>query len=103
MFYNDFVDFLNNPPLLVLTLFSRNRVFLVFWTFRELRNSKKGKVREHGSEFLRRTQWAKIEDQEPNQLGDRGPHAAPVPGRMGPPHFALVAPMPSIFVPLAPS
>ena len=35
------------------------------------------------------------------QMG--GPHAAPVPGRVGPPPFSLVALMPSIFAPLAPS
>ena len=103
MFYNDFGDFLNNPPLLVLTLFSRNRVFLVFWTFRELRDSKKGKVKEHGSEFSRKTSWAKIEDQEPNQQGDGGSAAASIQGRVGPPRFTLVAPMPSVFVSVASS
>ena len=91
------------PIYLELTLFFQKTSFLVFQTFRELRDSKKGKVREHGSEFSRRTQWDKIEDQEPDQLGDRGSHAAPVPGRVRSPSFALVAPMPWIFVPLAPS
>ena len=101
MFYNDFGVY--NPPS-----FGSNSVFqkpslLVFRTFRELRDSKKGKVKEHGSEFLRRMQWAEIEDQEPNQLGDGGSTVAPVLGCVGPPRFALVAPMPSIIIPLAPS
>ena len=91
------------PIYLELTLFFQKTSFLVFQTFRELRDSKKGKVREHGSEFSRRTQWDKNEDQKPNQLGDRGPHAAPVPGRVGPPLFPLGAPLPSIFLPMASS
>jgi hypothetical protein len=41
------------PPLLVLTLFFRKMSFLEYWTFRELRDSKKGKVKEQGSEFSR--------------------------------------------------
>ena len=73
--------------------------FLVFQTFRELRESKKGKVREHASEFSRRTQWAQNEGQKPNQMEMRGPHAAPVPGRVGPPLLGLEAPPPSIFAP----
>jgi hypothetical protein len=69
MSYNDFGDFLNNPPSLGSnSVFQKNIFFLEFWTFRELRDSKKGKVKEHGSEFSRRTLWAKDEDQEPNKL-----------------------------------
>jgi hypothetical protein len=49
-------------------MFLEKMYFLVFWTFRELRDSKKGKVKEHGSEFSRRTLWAKDEDQDPNRL-----------------------------------
>ena len=87
------------PIFMELTLHSQKTSFLVFWTFRELRGSKKGKVREHGSEFSRQTQWAENEDQNPNQLGNRGPHEAPVPGRVGPPLLGLETPLPSIFAP----
>ena len=64
------------PIYLELTLFFQKTSFLVFQTFRELRDSKKGKAKEHGSEFSRRTQWAQNEGQKPNQLEMRGPHAA---------------------------
>ena len=84
------------PIFMELTLHSQKTSFLVFWTFRELRDSKKGKVREHRSEFSRRTQWAENKDQKPNQLGDRGPHAASEPGRVGPPLLGLVTPPPSL-------
>ena len=80
-----------------LTLHRQKTFFLVFWTFRELRDSKKGKVREHGSEFSRRMQCAENEDQKPNQLGNRGPHVVRFPGRVRTPLFPLVAPMPSVF------
>jgi hypothetical protein len=40
------------PSLLVLTLFGR-KCFLAFLNFEEIRDSKKGKVREHGLEILR--------------------------------------------------
>ena len=65
---NDFGDFLNNPLLLVLTLSSRKYLLLVFWTFQELRDSKKDKVRGHSSEISRRIQQAKVGHQEVNQL-----------------------------------
>ena len=87
------------PIYLELTLFFQKTSFLVFQTFRELRDSKKGKVKEHGSEFSRRTQWDQIEDQKPNRLEDRGSHAAKTLGRVGPPLFPLEAPLPSIFSP----
>ena len=62
---------------LELTLFFFQKTsFLVFQTFRELRDSKKGKAKEHSSEFSRRTQWAQNEGQKPNQLEMRGAHAA---------------------------
>ena len=76
MFYNDFGDFLNNPPSFGSNSVFQKTSFLVFRTFRELRDSKKGKAKEHGSEFSRRTQWAQNEGQKPNQLEMRGPHAA---------------------------
>ena len=82
------------PIFMELTLHSQKTSFLVFWTFRELRDSKKGKVKEHGSEFSRWTQWAENEDQKPNQLGNRGPHAAKTLGRVGPPILPLGAPLP---------
>ena len=61
--------------------------FLVFQTFRDLRDSKKGKAKEHGSEFSRRTQWAQIEDQNPSRLEDRGSHAASCTWPRGPSSF----------------
>ena len=88
---------------LELTLFFQKTSFLVFQTFRELRDSKKGKAKEHGSEFSRRTQWAENEDQKPNQLGNRWSHAARFPGRVRHLLFPLVAPMPSVFVSVASS
>jgi hypothetical protein len=101
MFYNNFGDFLNNPPLLVLTLFFRKISFLVFWTFRELWDSKKDKVKEHGSEFSRRMLWDIDGDKEPNRLQMGSPHAVRFPGRVGHSCSPLVAPMPSIFIPVA--
>ena len=101
MFYNDFGDFLNNPPSFGSNSVFQKTSFLVFRTFRELRDSKKGKAKEHGSEFSRRTQWAENEDQKPNQLETRGPHAVRFPGRVRTPLFPLVAPMPSVFVSVA--
>ena len=101
MFYNDFGDFLNNPPSFGSNPVFQKTSFSVFWTLRELRDTKKGKVKEHGSEFSRRTPWAKAEDQKPNQLRTRGSHAATGPGHMGPPIFCLVAPAPSVFVSVA--
>jgi hypothetical protein len=103
MFYNDFGDFLNNRPLLVLTLFFRKMSFLVFWTFWELRDSKKGKLKEHGSEFSRQTLWAKDRDQEPNRLQKGSSHAVRFPGRMGHDLSPLMALMPPIFIPVASS
>jgi hypothetical protein len=103
MFYNDFRDFLNNPRLLVLTLFFRKISFLLFWTFRELWVCKKGKVNEHGSEFLRLTLWAKDGDQEPNRLQTGSSHAVRFRGRMGHARSPLVALIPSIFVHVASS
>jgi hypothetical protein len=41
---------MSNPPVLIL--FSANHFFLVFLTFQQLRDSKKGKVRGHASEIL---------------------------------------------------
>jgi hypothetical protein len=35
MFYNDFGDFLNNPPSFGSNSVFQKNVFLVFWTFRE--------------------------------------------------------------------
>jgi hypothetical protein len=75
--------------------------FLVFLTFRELRGSKKGKVKEHGSEFLTQTLSAKDEDQEPNMLQMGSPHAVRFPGQGA--CSPLVALMPSIFIFLASS
>jgi hypothetical protein len=62
MFYNDFRDFINNPPSFGSNSIFQKNVFLEFWTFRELRDSKKGKAKEHGSDFLRRTLWSKDGD-----------------------------------------
>ena len=70
----------------------------MFQTFRELRDSKKGKAKEHGSEFLRRRPWAKVEGQKANQVEKGTLHAARFPGRVRDPLFAPVAPMPSIFL-----
>jgi hypothetical protein len=75
----------------------------VFWTFRELRVCKKGKVNEHGSEFLRLTLWAKDGDQEPNRLQMGSSHAVRFRGRMGHARSPLVALIPSIFVHVASS
>ena len=61
--------------------------FLVFRTFRELRDFKKGKAKEHGSEFTRRTQWAENEDQKPNMMEIRGSHAAYCTWPCGPTSF----------------
>ena len=76
MFYNDFGNTSEFSHLFGINPVFQKTSFLVFQTFRELRDSKKGKVREHASEFLRRTQWAQNEGQKPNQLEMRGPHAA---------------------------
>jgi hypothetical protein len=40
-------------------------------TFQELRDSKKGKVRENGLEILRRTKWDKVGHQEINEMQTR--------------------------------
>jgi hypothetical protein len=56
------------PSLLVLTLFVRKHFFLAFLIFQVLRDSKKGKVREHGLEILRRTKWDEVGHQEVNSL-----------------------------------
>jgi hypothetical protein len=37
---------------------------VVFWIFQELRDSKKGKVKEHGSQFFTCIQKAKVEHHE---------------------------------------
>ena len=46
-----------------------------------------------------------VKEVNERRTGDQkgGSHTAPVPGRVGLPPFALVAPMSSIFIPLAPS
>jgi hypothetical protein len=56
MFCINFGDFPNNPLFFLdLTRFGRKRFFLSFLTFQELRDSEKGKIREHGLEILRQT------------------------------------------------
>ena len=95
--------FLNNSPSFGPNSVFQKTSFLLFQTFRELRDSKKDKVREHASEFSRRTQWAQNEGQKPNQLETRGPHAVRFPGHVRTPLFPLVAPMPSVFISVASS
>jgi hypothetical protein len=51
----DFRAFPTNPLLFGLTLFGRKHLFLAFLTFQKLRDSEKGKVKEHGLEISRRT------------------------------------------------
>jgi hypothetical protein len=55
----DFRDFLINPLFLDLAIFDRKCFFSIL-TFQELRDSEKGKVKDHGLEILRQTFWAKV-------------------------------------------
>jgi hypothetical protein len=54
----------------------------VFWTFQELRDSKKGKVGEHGSKNLRRVQRAEVGQQEKKEVDLGAHHAFGIPCHM---------------------
>jgi hypothetical protein len=69
----------------------------VFSTFQELRDSKKGKVREHGLEFFRRTKWDKVGHQEANRPQMRPAGAVSQPGRATSTRLRLEPPMSSVF------
>jgi hypothetical protein len=56
MFYIDFGNFPQSPFYFGSNLFWQKNLVLVFLTFRELRDSKKDKVGEHGWKNLRRIQ-----------------------------------------------
>jgi hypothetical protein len=64
----DFGDFPNNPLSLGFNTLCHKSFFLAFLTFQELRDSKKGKVREHGLEILRQIKWDKMGHQEVNGM-----------------------------------
>jgi hypothetical protein len=100
MVYNDFGDFLNNPPSFGSNSVFQKNVFLAFLDFPGASGLQKGKVKEHGSEFSRRTLWDKYGDQEPNRLQTESSHTVRFPGRVGHARSPLVAPMSSIFVPV---
>jgi hypothetical protein len=51
----DFRDFPNNPVSFGFNSLCEKMLFLVFLNFQELRDSKKGKVREHGLGISRKT------------------------------------------------
>jgi hypothetical protein len=51
----DLGDFPNNPLSFGFNSLWQKMIFVAFLTFQELRDSKKGKVREHGLEILRQT------------------------------------------------
>jgi hypothetical protein len=76
---------------------SGNPLMLVFLTFQELPDSKKGKVREHSLKILRQTKWAKVGHQEINGLQtEPGGTAGPV-DRATRALLCLERPMQSIF------
>jgi hypothetical protein len=55
MFFIDIGDFPINPLFFGFNSLWQKMLFLAFLTLQELRDSEKGKVREHGLEILRRT------------------------------------------------
>jgi hypothetical protein len=67
----------------------QKNLLLVFWTFQELHDSKKGKVRDHGSQILIHIQQAKVEHQEIKEEEMGSYHAAQKSGRVVQALFAL--------------
>jgi hypothetical protein len=71
MFYDVLGDFLNNPLSSSSNSIWQKHLFLVFLTLQELRDSKKGKVRDHASKIWRRTNWDELGHQEIKDMGNR--------------------------------
>ena len=76
-----FGTFLQSPLHWYLISGRQENLLLVFWTLQELRDSEKGKLKEHVSEISRRIQQAEEGDQEPNRLREIGGGVAPYLGR----------------------
>jgi hypothetical protein len=70
---------------------------LVFLTFKELHDSKKGKVREHGVVISREPKWDKVGNHEVNVLGKSTSGAAQYPGHSSCSRFRLEHMIASIF------
>jgi hypothetical protein len=64
--------FFQNLFALLFNFGRQKNLLLVYLTFRDPWDSKKGKVKKHGLEILRPIQWAKIGLEGPNMLQMRG-------------------------------
>ena len=73
MFYNDFGDFLNNPPSFGSNSVFQKTSFLVFRAFRELRDSKKVQAKEHVQNFRDERNGLKMKTRSPTSWKLEGP------------------------------
>jgi hypothetical protein len=87
----------NNPFSSGFNSLWQKTLFLAFLTFQELRDSKKGKFREHGLEILRRTSWTKVFHKHVNRLKMRTCGVVSHPGHATCTHLCLEHLMSSFF------
>ena len=104
LYYNDFGRFHSSPIFLELTLHWQKTLFSIFWCFRDL-NDVQMSYKFTGIIIL---EGGRPRSERSQRTEARGPigggsHAATVPGRVGPPISALVAPFASILRPEAAS